>query len=84
MVHDLPDENGRVDTRINTSRAGYFVSNFDVSNDVTVTPQGGGTIPITLVPGSKISISDKIGLVSEGSNNTRNYIFLSWKAGYAA
>ena len=83
MVHELPDENGRVQTRINTSRAGYLVSNFDTTESVTVTPQGGGTIDIVLPPGAKISIPDKIGLVAQGSNSSRNYVFLMWTAGYA-
>tara|TARA_Y100000310_G_C20347924_1_gene652879 strand:- start:231 stop:485 length:255 start_codon:yes stop_codon:yes gene_type:complete len=83
MVHELPDENGRVQTRINTSRAGYLVSNFDTTESVTVTPQGGGTIDIVLPPGAKVSIPDKIGLVAQGGNSSRNYIFLMWTAGYA-
>ena len=70
-------------TQINTSRAGYFVSNFDTAESVTVTPQGGGTIDIVLPPGAKIGIPDKIGLVTQGSNSSRNYIFLMWTAGYA-
>ena len=66
MVHELPDENGRVQTQINTSRAGYFVSNFDTAESVTLTPQGGGTIDIVLPPGAKVSIPDKIGNGSSG------------------
>ena len=83
MVHELPDENGRVQTRINTSRAGYYVSNFDTSESVTLTPQGGGTIDIVLPPGAKVSIPDKIGMVAQGGNSSRNYVFLMWTAGYA-
>ena len=83
MVHELPDENGRVQTQINTSRAGYFVSIFDTTESVTVTPQGGGSIDIVLPPGAKIGIPDKIGLVAQGSNSSWNYIFLMWTAGYA-
>ena len=83
MVHELPDENGRVQTQINTSRAGYFISNFDTAESVTLTPQGGGTIDIVLPPGAKIGIPDKIGLVAQGSNSSRNYVFLMWTAGYA-
>ena len=83
MVHELPDENGRVQTRINTSRAGYYVSNFDTTESVTLTPQGGGTIDIVLPPGAKVAIPDKIGMVAQGGNSSRNYIFLMWTAGYA-
>ena len=83
MVHELPDENGRVQTRINTSRAGYYVSNFDTSESVTLTPQGGGTIDIVLPPGAKVSIPDKIGMVAQGGSSSRNYVFLMWTAGYA-
>ena len=83
MVHELPDNNGRVQTRINTSRAGYYVSNFDTSESVTLTPQGGGTIDIVLPPGAKVAIPDKIGMVAQGGNSSRNYIFLMWTAGYA-
>ena len=83
MVHELPDENGRVQTRINTSRAGYYVSNFDTSESVTLTPQGGGTIDIVLPPGAKVAIPDKIGMVAQGGNSSRNYVFLMWTAGYA-
>jgi len=83
LVHELPDENGRVQTQINTSRAGYYVSNFDTTESVTLTPQGGGTIDIVLPPGAKVAIPDKIGLVAQGGNSSRNYIFLMWTAGYA-
>ena len=83
MVHELPDENGRVQTRINTSRAGYYVSNFDTSESVTLTPQGGGTIDIVLPPGAKVSLPDKIGMVAQGGSSSRNYVFLMWTAGYA-
>ena len=83
MVHELPDNNGRVQTRINTSRAGYYVSNFDVSESVTLTPQGGGTIDIVLPPGAKIAVPDKIGMIAQGGNSSRNYVFLMWTAGYA-
>ena len=83
MVHELPDENGRVQTQINTSRAGYFVSNFDTTQSVTLTPQGGGTIDIVLPPGAKVAIPDKIGMVAQGGSSSRNYIFLMWTAGYA-
>ena len=83
MVHELPDENGRVQTRINTSRAGYYVSNFDTTESVTLTPQGGGTIDIVLPPGAKVAIPDKIGMVAQGGSSSRNYIFLMWTAGYA-
>ena len=83
MVHELPDEFGRVQTRINTSRAGYYVSNFDTAESVTLTPQGGGTIDIVLPPGAKVAIPDKIGMVAQGGSSSRNYIFLMWTAGYA-
>ena len=83
MVHELPDNNGRVQTQINTSRAGYYVSNFDTSESVTLTPQGGGTIDIVLPPGAKVAIPDKIGMVAQGGSSSRNYIFLMWTAGYA-
>ena len=83
MVHELPDENGRVQTQINTSRAGYYVSNFDTTESVTLTPQGGGTIDIVLPPGAKVAIPDKIGMVAQGGSSSRNYIFLMWTAGYA-
>ena len=83
MVHELPDSNGRVQTQINTSRAGYFVSNFDTAESVTLTPQGGGTIDIVLPPGAKVAIPDKIGMVAQGGSSSRNYIFLMWTAGYA-
>ncbi len=83
MVHELPDENGRVQTQINTSRAGYFISNFDTSESCTLTPQGGGTIDIVLPPGAKVAIPDKIGMVAQGGSSSRNYIFLMWTAGYA-
>ena len=83
MVHELPDENGRVQTDIQTTRAGYFISNFDIDNDVTITPQGGGTMDIVLPPGAKIGVPDKIGMVAQGANSSRNYVFLMWTAGYA-
>ena len=83
MVHELPDNNGRVQTQINTSRAGYYVSNFDTSESVTLTPQGGGTIDIVLPPGAKVAIPDKIGMVAQGGSSSRNYVFLMWTAGYA-
>ena len=83
MVHELPDENGRVQTDIQTTRAGYFISNFDIDNSVTITPQGGGTMDIVLPPGAKIGVPDKIGMVAQGANSSRNYVFLMWTAGYA-
>ena len=83
-MHELPDNNGRVQTGINTSRAGYYISNFDVSESVTLTPQGGGTIDIVLPPGAKIAVPDKIGMNAQGGNSSRNYVFLMWTAGYAS
>ena len=84
MVHQMPDENGEVHTHIDTSRSGYFIANFDIDNNVVITPSGGGTIDITLVPGTKVHMSDKIGIKTVGANSTRNYAFFMWSAGEAA
>jgi len=84
LVHVLPDENGVVKTHINTSRSGYYVANFDIDNNVTMSPAGGGSFDITVPPGTKVHISDKIGMTATGANSQRNYVFLMWSAGEAS
>ena len=87
MVHRLPDADGLVVTELNTQRVGYFIANLSTSENVVITPAGGGGIQITLVPGSKLSIADKIGLSIQGGavgTGHRNFVVLEWIASYAA
>jgi len=84
LVHQIPDGEGIVHSHINTSRSGYFVANFDLDNNVTLAPEGGGSFDITIPPGCKVHISDKIAMKATGANSTRNYVFLMWNAGEAA
>ena len=87
MVHLLPNTDGRVRTEINTKRTGYFIANFSVSANVTITPDGGGGIRIVLGPGQKLAIPDKIGLNIQGGavgSGHRNFVVFEWVAGFAA
>ena len=87
MVHLLPDADGLVKTKFNTQRTGYFIANFDFNGNVNITPDGGGGIKITVGPGQKLSIPDKIGLSIQGGavgSGHRNFVVFEWIAGYAA
>ena len=86
MVHLMPDADGLIQTELDTQRVAYFVANFDMDENVVITPQGGAGIQITLVPGSFVSIADKIGLSIQGGTvgaGHRNYVVLQWIAGHA-
>ena len=86
MVHLLPDSGGLVQTQFDTKRTGVFVANFDLSGNVVITPNGAGGIQVTLPPGTKIRIPDKIGLRIQGGavgSGFRNFVVLDWKAGSA-
>ena len=83
MVHRLPDSNGLVLTEFNTRRVSTLIVNMSVSQNLTITPQGGGGITITLPPGVKLRIPDKIGLSIQGANSQRNFAVLTWDAGDA-
>ena len=83
MVHLLPNSAGLVLTEFNTKRTGVLIVNLDVTENVVITPLGGGGITITLPPMTKLRIPDKIGLSIQGGNATRNFAVLDWKAGSA-
>jgi len=83
MVHKLPSSAGLVTIEFNTRRVAALIVNMSVIDTLTITPHGGGGITITLPPGGKIRIPDKIGLSIQGANSQRDFAVLEWAAGDA-